>query len=122
LEFRSEDLIHHCLEGSQGVCEAEEHDSWFKESLVRYEGCFSLISLLDPYVVVAPPNIEFREEGCSFYSIDKFWNEGERVSILDGPLIHFSVVLDRSQFPVFLFDEEEWGSVRALRWSDISFL
>jgi hypothetical protein len=95
-EFRGEDLVHHRLEGSWGVCEAKEHDSWFKESLVRYEGRFPFISLLDPYVVVAPPNIEFREEGCPFYSIDKFWNEGERVTIFDGPLIYLSVVLDRS--------------------------
>jgi hypothetical protein len=110
------------LEGGWGVREAEEHDPWFKESLVRYKGRFPFISFLDPYVVVAPSNIKFREEGRPFYSIDKFWNEGERVAILDGPLIYLSVVLDQSQLPIFLFDEEERGSIRAFRWSDVTFL
>jgi hypothetical protein len=56
-----EDVIHHCLEGCWGVCEAKEHDSWLKESLACFKGGFPLVSLFDVDIVIAPSYIELRE-------------------------------------------------------------
>jgi hypothetical protein len=42
--------------------------------------------------------------------MDKVINEGERVPILPGDGIQSSVVLDKAKLPIFLLDEEDWGS------------
>ena len=49
-----DDVIHHGLEGGQIIGEAKEHDQRFEEALIRSEGSFPLISLLDLYIVVSP--------------------------------------------------------------------
>ena len=43
----AKDVIHHCLEGSGGVSEAKEHNSWFIEAVACFEGSFVFIALLD---------------------------------------------------------------------------
>ena len=53
----SEDVIHHCLEGGGAVCEAKEHDLWFKESTVCAEGGFPFISVTALHIVEAPADI-----------------------------------------------------------------
>jgi hypothetical protein len=42
--------------------------------------------------------------------MDKAVNEGERIPILPGDGIQCSVVLDEAKLPIFLLDEEHWGS------------
>jgi hypothetical protein len=44
--------------------------------------------------------------------MDKVVNKGERVPILPGDGIQSLVVLDEVKLPIFLLDEEDWGSVR----------
>jgi hypothetical protein len=39
-----------------------------------------------------------------------------------GPFVEFPVVLYWSEFPVFLFDEEEWGRELALGLGDVSLI
>ena len=55
----AKDVIHHCLEGSWGVSEAEEHDSWFIEAVACFEGSFVFVTLLDADIVIPPANIQF---------------------------------------------------------------
>ena len=38
--------------------------------------------------------------------------------VFDRPGVHWSVILHRSEFSVFLLDEEEGGCVGAFRWLD----
>ena len=60
-EFFGEYRVHHRLECGGGVCESEEHDSWFEQSLVSDEGCLPFVSFLNADVVVSPPDVELRE-------------------------------------------------------------
>ena len=58
----AEGVIHELLKGSRGVGEPEEHHGRFEESFVGDKGCFPLMTVFDPYVVVPPPNVEFSED------------------------------------------------------------
>ena len=64
-------------------------------------------------IVVSPSDIEFCEEGASTQTVNCLGNEGGDVTIPFGPLVYWTVVLDGSEFPVFLFDEEEVRSIGA---------
>ena len=57
-----EGVVHESLKGSRGVGEAEEHHGGFKESFVGDEGCFPLVTIFDPYVVVPPSYVELSED------------------------------------------------------------
>ena len=57
-----EDLIHHCLKCCRRVGQAEKHHQRFKQASVGLERSLSLISLLNPYVVVAPTDIHLGED------------------------------------------------------------
>ncbi|KAG5340399.1 hypothetical protein C0989_001817, partial [Termitomyces sp. Mn162] len=61
----SEDVVHHCLEGGWAI-----------------EGGLPLISLLDAYIVVAPPDIQFSEVLHIPEVVDELRDEGERVAVL----------------------------------------
>jgi hypothetical protein len=52
--------------------------------------------------------------------IDKFWDEGKWVSILDSPFVYWAIVLYRAKFTILLLDVEESAFVWALRWADCS--
>ncbi len=56
-----EDVVHHRLERRRTVCESEEHHKRFKQSPVCLERGFPLVALLDPDIVVSPPDVQFSE-------------------------------------------------------------
>ena len=60
--FVRKDGIHHRLEGSRGVREAEEHDRWFEQSLVRDKRGFPLVAISDSDIVVPPSDVEFGKQ------------------------------------------------------------
>jgi len=80
----SKDIIHHSLEGNRAVSHSEEHYEGFKEALVGAEGCLSLISGLDAYIIETPADIQFCEISGSAELGDEFGDEGERIFILDS--------------------------------------
>jgi hypothetical protein len=43
--------------------------------------------------------------------VNQFRNEGEGKFIRDHPFIKVLIVLDWSEFPIFLFDEEEAAGI-----------
>ena len=57
----SEGVQHELLKGGWRIGHAEEHGSWFIESVMSDEGCLSLVSLLDADIVVPPLYIKFGE-------------------------------------------------------------
>ena len=75
------------------VCEAEEHDLWFKESVVCMEGGFPFISVADPYVVETPADIQFGEVSHTTELCNQFRDERNWVLVLDCDCIQGSVVL-----------------------------
>jgi hypothetical protein len=54
------------------------------------------------------------------YFIHQFLDEGKGVSIGDGEGIEFSVVNDWPRFPILFPNEEEWGGVLRLQWTNVS--
>ena len=56
------DGVHHCLKGGRRVREAEEHDCWFKQSLVRDKCGFPLVTVFDSDIVVTPSDVKFGEQ------------------------------------------------------------
>src|SRR5258708_29409951 len=111
-DFSTEDHIHHHLEGSGGIGQAEEHNRWFEEAFWGKERCFPFVSFLDTNIVVPPMYVEFGEEGATSKVINGLGNERRHVPLLLGPSVNGSVVLDRAELSVFLFDEEEVGGIR----------
>src|SRR5258708_34166771 len=105
--------VHHHLEGRWGVGKPKEHDRRFEESLGSEEWHFGFIAWLDAYVVVSPSDIELREEGAPAQMVNCLGNKGGDVAIPFGPLVYWIVVLDGSEFPVFLLDKEEVRSIGA---------
>ena len=58
----AERVVHEPLKSGGGVGKPKEHDGRFEESLMGDEGCFPLVTILDPYVVVSPSHVEFSED------------------------------------------------------------
>jgi len=90
----SEDIIHYSLEGSRAVGHSKEHYEGFEEAPVGAEGCLSLISGLDAYIIETPADIQLCEILGSTELGDEFEDEGERIFILDSYGIQGMVVLD----------------------------
>jgi hypothetical protein len=44
--------------------------------------------------------------------VNQLWNKGKGIFIWDRPLVEVSIVLDRSELPVLLFNEEEATGIR----------
>ena len=80
----SEDIIYHSLEGSGAVGYSKKHYKGFEEAMVGAKGCFLFISGLDAYIIETPADIQFCEVPGSVELRDKFEDEGERISVLDG--------------------------------------
>ncbi len=77
------------------------------------EGCFPLVAFFYADVVVSPSYVKFGEEGTAGEAVNGLRYEGGYVTVLLGPTVNWAVILDWAEFPVFLFDEEEVGGVRA---------
>ena len=51
------DVVYHRLQGSCAVCETEEHNKWFKQSMVCSKSGLPFVTFLDADIVEAPLNI-----------------------------------------------------------------
>ena len=114
--------VHHHLEGCQRVSESKEHDCWLEEPFGCKEGHFWFIPWFDAYVVVPPSDIEFCEKCASAQAVDSLENKGGNVAVPFGPFVYWSIILDRSEFPIFLLDKEEICGIGAPGFADRSSL
>ena len=55
-------MVHHGLERCRGIRKTKEHYIQFVQSIFGFEGCFVLVSILDPDVIVSPMYVEFRKD------------------------------------------------------------
>jgi hypothetical protein len=55
-------VVHHQLESHWGVREAEEHNHWFKQSLVGLKCGLPLVTIVDANIVVPPVDIKLCKE------------------------------------------------------------
>ena len=92
-----EDVVHHHLEGSRAVGEAEEHDQGFEKASIRPESSLPLISLSDPYIVISPSYVQLCEVlGFGVRDpVDDIRDEGEWIGIFHRYCIKLLVILDK---------------------------
>jgi len=107
-----EDMVHERLEGRWRVALAEEHDCWFIEPIRSSESGLPLVGLLNPNVVIFPPDIKFHEVTRMFESVDEVEDMRKRVSILDLMRIYIVVILAWMEHTILLWDKEEGGCLR----------
>jgi len=112
-DLPAEDHVHHHLESSRGVGKSKEHNRGFEEAFWGEECCLPFVAFLDADIVISPSYVELSKEGAAGEAVDGLRNEWGYIAILLRPLIDWSVVLDRTEFPVFFLDEEEVCSVGA---------
>jgi hypothetical protein len=112
--------VHHHLESSRRVGEAEEHNCWFEGSLRSEEGSFPLISVFDANVVVSLADIELSEQGASTEVVNSLGNKGGDVPIFLGPFVDWPIILYWSQFSIFLLNKEEVGCIWTPGFTDCS--
>ena len=91
---QAKDVIHHRLEGSWGVSEAEEHNSWFKKAVTRFKCGLVFVALFDANIVISPANIQFSINVGASQVCDKVRDEGKRVLILYGAVVDMPIILD----------------------------
>ena len=63
--------------------------------------------------MVTITDIELGKFVVSMQSVEEFGDERKGVSIMDGPFIKFSIIINGVQFSIFLFNEEKRGSIGA---------
>ena len=92
----SEDVVHKGLECRQCIAKPKEHHCRFEKSQGDDKGSFPLVFFMNADVVIAPSDVEFREESGILHVVDEFRDERQRVCILNGVGIEISVVLARA--------------------------
>ena len=92
----SKDMIHEHLKSWRSITEAKEHYSRFKEAERSDERRLPLVFLLNANVVITPANIELREQCGVLHIVDQFWDEGERIPVVNGVGIEILIILARS--------------------------
>jgi hypothetical protein len=101
-----EDVIHHHLEGGQGVGKAEVHHQRLKEPLVSTEHSLPFVAFPDPDVVETPPDVEFHEEPGSLQTVNEIADQREQVPIFHGHCVKHPVVLDELEGTILLNEED----------------
>ncbi len=64
-------------------------------------------------VIISPTYVKLSEEGAPGKVVDSLGNEWGNVVVFLGPMVDRTIVLNWTEFSVFLFDEEEVCGVRA---------
>jgi len=114
-----EDGIHERLENGWGVGNSEGHYLAKKMTVFANEGqqLFGGPGGLD--IVEAPSDIQLREVPESFEPVEDFPDKGERIGFLLRNLIKLLIVNNRTEFVIFLL-EEEWRSPGGMSTVDVS--
>ena len=94
---------------------AKEHYCRFIEPIRSSESGFPLVSLLNPNVVVPPPDVQLSEIPGMLQSIDEVRNTRKEIGVLDGMRIDVAIVLARIEHAILLQNKEEEGCLWELR-------
>jgi hypothetical protein len=65
-----ENVVHHGLEGGEGVNESEKHHQGFKEAMVHLKCCLPFVAFLHAYIVVLPSYVKLCEVLCTLKLVD----------------------------------------------------
>jgi len=90
-------------------CTAKKHNHRFIEPVRSSESGLPLVSLLNPNVVISPPDIEFRKVTRMFENVDKIGDMRKRVSVLECVRIYIAIILAGTEHSILLWDKKEGG-------------
>jgi hypothetical protein len=82
--------------------------------LVGQKGALPDVFWFNLQIMVAIANVKLCEQVTASELVNQLRYEWEWIMILDSPLVKLAVVVDRSEFSAFLFDEEERCYIWAL--------
>src|ERR1700723_4279621 len=103
----SENSIHHFLKCRGRIAETKEHNRGFKQSARANEGCFPLIPLFNPDVIVTPTDVEFCIPVGALQAIDKGTSQGKWVTMFDGDFVKSAIILNWSKLVILFIDKKE---------------
>src|SRR5882724_65767 len=88
----------------------------FKQAMVHLKSCLPLISFTNPHIVVSPSDIQLGEVfHLGFgHAVEDVWDKGQRVGVLYGHHIELSIILDKVETPILIFDEEDRDAISDL--------
>ena len=84
------------------------------------EGSSIFMAFFNTNIVVTLANIQSGEIFCILEAIDKVICKQNWIRVFYGDLVNGVVVLDKMQFPIFLFNEEHRNSPRGFGWFHVT--
>ena len=82
---------------------------------------FPFVSLLNPYIVVAPPKVYLREVLRTFEFVDELQDEQKRIVVPHCMFIQIPVVLNHPLSSILLWHKEHGGGLFRFGRADIPF-
>jgi len=122
VEEGSKNILNQRLKSSWGIGESKRHNLVLVVAISSAKCCLWDVILMDSNLVVARTEINLGEYLGFIETVYQIINEWDGESILDGDLVECSVVNAHVEFSIFLFDEDDQGSIWALAWFDGSIL
>ena len=98
---RVEDEVHHARECWRSIDKAERHDSLFIRTIACSECCLGNILFTNSNLMIAHTEIKLGEYSSTFELFEQLIDVGKWVFVLDGLLVHWTVIntkLVRSSF------------------------
>src|SRR4051812_27655427 len=118
VEERSENILNQGLEGGWGIGESKGHDLVLIMTVPGAKSHFGDIILVDLDLVIARAEVNLGKYLGFIETINQIINQGNGKTILDSDLVQGSVVNAHAEFPILLFDKDDWGTIWTLAWFD----
>src|SRR6266581_6465497 len=105
--------VHKGLESGWRIAQPKGHDRGFEQPKRGLESGLPFIAFPYTDVIVSPSYIQLGKEPRTQQLIHELWNERYWCRVLPSDVIQWAIVLDWTEFAIFLIDEEEraggWG-------------
>jgi hypothetical protein len=105
IQIFPENIIHHCLEGTGGVCKSKWHYQKLERSISRPNSSLWDIGVFHSNLVVTTADVQGGEILCTWNSIEYFIYPWYGALIFDGQLIKCTVVQTHRQASILLWGE-----------------
>ena len=84
------------------------------------EGRLPLVAVFDTDIIVSPMNVELSEVASVLQLVHKVGDERKGVGVASSMFIEIPVILARTEFSIFLLDEEERGRLGRVGRTNLS--
>jgi hypothetical protein len=105
IQILPENIIHHCLEGTGGVCKSKRHYQKLERSISRSKASLWDIGVFHPNLVIYAAEVQGCEILCTLKSIEYLVYPWYGAFIFDGKLIKCTVVQTHPQASIPFWGE-----------------